>query len=86
MFRLTQEKFDVKMKNIHTVVSIVLFLSFFIMLAFCREQKTKWQGAIEEVEGVTVVKNPEKPMYSEDIFNLKGDLTIGEKKGKIGKE
>ena len=70
------------MKTKYSAVSIVLFLAVFSMLASCRTEKTEWQGTTEEVDGVTVIKNPEKPMYSEDIFNLKEDLSIGESEGK----
>ena len=69
-----------KLKTI--VISIVLFVSVFVMLISCKKQKTEWTGTIEEVDGVTVVKNPKEPMYSEDIFNIKEELSIGETKGR----
>lgn len=64
------------------VISTVLFVSVFVILISCKKQKTEWNGKIEEVDGVMVVKNPKKPMYSEDIFNLEEDLSIGEKEGR----
>jgi hypothetical protein len=49
------------------------------MFVSCQQQKAEWKGIIEEVDGVTVVKNPIEPMYGEDIFNLEEELSIGEK-------
>ena len=60
------------------VISIVLFLSVFILSVSCEKQKTEWKGTIEEVNGVTVVKNPKEPIYEEDVFGLDEELTIGE--------
>jgi len=47
------------------------------MFVSCGKQRTDWQGTIEEVDGVTVVKNPKEPMYSEDVFSLEEDLVLG---------
>ena len=60
------------------VISIVLFVSVFILSVSCEKQKTEWKGTIEEVNGLTVVKNPKEPIYEEDIFGLDEELTIGE--------
>ncbi len=70
------------MKDKTKAVSIVLFLSAFIMLVSCGKQKSEWQGTIEEVNGVTVVKNPKEPMYGEDVFSLEEELSIGESEGR----
>ncbi len=51
-------------------------------LISCQEQKTEWKGTIEEVDGVTVVKNPKEPMYGEDLFSLEEELSIGEAEGR----
>lgn len=50
------------MKNKAKVVSIILFLSAFIMLVSFGEQKTEWKGTIEELNGITFIKNPENPI------------------------
>lgn len=42
---------------------IFLFLSAFIMLISCQKQKAELKGTIEEVDGLTVIKNPREPMY-----------------------
>jgi len=69
------------MKTKITIVSIVLVLSILIITVSCNQQKTEWKGTIEEIDGVTIVKNPKEPIYSEDIFSLEEELTIGEKQG-----
>jgi len=70
------------MKNNIKIVSIVLFLSIFIMLISCQKQKSEWKGTIEEVDGVTVVTNPKEPMYGEDVFSLEEELSIGSAEGR----
>ena len=52
------------------VVSITLFISILTTFVSCGKPQDGWKGKIEEVDGVMVVKNPKKPMYSEDIFNI----------------
>jgi hypothetical protein len=48
-----------------------------MMLISCQQQKAEWKGTIQEVDGVTVVKNPKEPMYGELILDLEEDLCIG---------
>ena len=63
---------------------------FFILFTFlipfffctCGQQKTEWHGTIEEVDGVTVVRNPKEPIYGDNIFVLKEELSIGEAGGR----
>jgi len=69
------------MKRKTKIVSIALFLSVIILLISCGKQKAEWKGTIEEVNGVTVVKNPKEPMYPEDVFSLEEELSIGEAEG-----
>ena len=64
------------------VVSIVLFLSVSILLVSCQKKKAEWKGTIEEVNGVTVVKNPDEPIYGENVFGLEEELSIGEAEGR----
>jgi len=52
------------------------------MLVSCQKQKAKWKGTIEEVDEVTIVKNPKEPMYSENVVSLKEELSIGEAEGR----
>lgn len=65
-------------------VSIILFFSSLMMLVSCQKQKAEWKGTIEEVDGVTVVKNPKEPMYGEDVFNVEEELTIESEEGEEG--
>ena len=65
------------MKNKTKVVLIFLFLSVFIMAILSEGQKAKWEGTIEEKDGVKIIKNPEKPLYGEIDLELEVDLTIG---------
>ena len=51
------------------------------MLISCGQQKSEWQGTIEEVDGVTVVRNPKEPIYGEEVFNLEEELCIGVAEG-----
>ena len=66
----------------HSAFSVALLISVLFLFVSCQKQKAEWKGTIEEVNGVTVVKNPKKPIYSEDIFNIKEELSIGEAKGR----
>jgi len=70
------------MKSKNKVLSIVLLFLLIIIFVSCQKQKAKWKGTIEEVNGVTVVKNPIEPMYGEDVFSLEEELSIGEAEGR----
>ena len=64
------------MKNKFMVFSIVLFISVFIMLVSFGQQKAKWKGTIKKEDGITIVRNPKKPIYTEDVLQLEEDLAI----------
>ena len=66
-----------KMKSKTKIISVVLYLSAFVLLVSCEKQKAEWKGIIEKVNGVTVVKNPNKPYYGELTLDLEEDLVIG---------
>ncbi len=55
--------------------------SILILFSACRQQKSPWQGTIEEVDGVTIVKNPMKPLKPELQIIFEEDLTIGVEEG-----
>ncbi len=63
-------------------VPLITLFSFFILCTACAQPKAEWQGTIEEMDGVTVVKNPKEPMYEEDIIKIEEELTIGEAGGR----
>jgi hypothetical protein len=57
--------------------SIVLICLIMILSFSCHKQTTRWQGTIEEIDGVTVVKNPGEPIYREGEFWPEEELMIG---------
>lgn len=59
----------------------ILFITCLFILVSCSQQKTEWKGTIEEKDGVITVKNPRKPMYTENVFSLEEELSIGEADG-----
>ena len=58
---------------------IAIILAVFVS---CSSSESEWQGTIEEVDGVTVVKNSIEPIYGENIFVLEEELSIGEAEGR----
>jgi len=63
------------------IITVGLTISLIITFFCCTSQKTEWQGTIEEVDGVMVVKNPKEPMYEEEVFSLEEELSIGVAEG-----
>ena len=59
------------------LISILLSVSISVNLISCRQQKDTWRGTIEEVDGITVVNNPNEPYFGEFIPELKENLSIG---------
>jgi hypothetical protein len=70
------------MINKKNVAPIILFLSFLLVFVSCQKKEAEWKGTIEEMDGVTVIKNPKEPMYGEDVFSLEEELSIGEAEGR----
>jgi len=66
------------MKSKTATIPTVLFLSVITMLVSCGKQKSGWKGIIEEVDGVTIIKNPKEPVYSDNAVSLEEELSIGE--------
>jgi len=60
-------------------VGLVLGLSLTISAGFigCTKERAAWRGTIQDVDAVTVVKNPKEPMYGEDICLVEEDLSLG---------
>jgi len=63
------------MKKTRVIMSVIL------LFVSCGQQKTEWKGVIGKENGITVVKNPEGPMYGEEVFGLKEELSIGAAEG-----
>jgi hypothetical protein len=59
---------------------ILLPIMISILLGFnlaCQKQTIEWQGTVDKINGLTVVKNPDKPLYGEFMLDLEEDLSIG---------
>lgn len=54
-------------------LSFILFLAALTLFMNCGSQKSEWRGTIEEVDGVTVVKNPKQGLWDS---RENADLTI----------
>ena len=59
-------------------------ITFLLLLLFsaCGQQKSALKGTIEEMDGVTIVKNLKEPIYGEDAISLEEELSIGEAEGR----
>jgi hypothetical protein len=66
------------MKNRSFVFPTMVLLWMIFIFASPVQQKAVWKGTIEEIDGVTVVKNPKEPMYGEGVFLVEEELSIGE--------
>lgn len=64
-----------KAKAVITIGILLLIPS--ILFLSCSQQKSDWQGSIEVVDGVTIVKNPAEPVHGEFTFDLEENLVIG---------
>ena len=59
----------------------ILFVVCLSLMAMSSPQSAKWKGTIQEVEGVAIVRNPKKPLYSEEIVIFEEELSIGVTEG-----
>ena len=64
----------------NVLVIALIFLSVAVVVG--TYQESEWQGTVEEVDGVVIVKNPREPIYGEDVFELEEELSIGKVEGK----
>ena len=69
------------MKNKASIFLIFVFIPVIIFAESCKRQEKDWRGTIEEVEGVTIVKNPLEPMSEDFIIDFEASLTLGEESG-----
>ena len=57
---------------------LVLATIVSILSLSCNQQKDKWEGSVEIVNGVRVAKNPIEPMYkAEDVCEIVETLSLG---------
>lgn len=65
-----------------------LFIAFVLLIAIsCGRQNTKdggpeWNGTMETIGGVIVVKNPIEPIFGEGAFVVEEELDIGDSEGR----
>jgi len=69
------------MKSRTLFICIITFFSVFILFNACGQQTSEWRGTIEEVDGVTIVKNPIEPLNPELHITFEEDITIGAEVG-----
>jgi hypothetical protein len=69
------------MKSRPSLIHLISFLSVLILFYSCGQQTSAWHGSIEEVDGVTIVKNPLEPLNPELQIIFEEDLTIGVEEG-----
>ena len=58
------------------LMSVLLSLSLLFIIN-CNTHKKAWDVSVEEVNGVTVVNNPEEPYYGELDLDIEENLVIG---------
>lgn len=56
---------------------LAMLISFILVAVACRQEKATWRGTISEQNGVTIIKNPAEPMYTEQVLTLEKELTVG---------
>ena len=69
------------MKNNRFFGWALIFAAAMALAASSGQQRAKWLGTKEEVDGVTVVKNPKQPVYRENVCTIKQDLSVGQAEG-----
>jgi len=67
------------MKNSAPGFSILILLIFFCLN--CGQHKTGWEGTIEAINGVQIVRNPIRPLQPKMVIKFEEELTIGEEEG-----
>ena len=59
----------------------IIFVCIFLSSSYS-QQKAEWKGKVEIEDGVKVIRNPKEPIYNEDVFELREELSIGEAEGR----
>ena len=62
---------------------LVLAFSLYdsVSLVSCGRRETVWHGAIQNMDGVTLVKNPVVPIHERDAFRIEEEVSIGTQEG-----
>jgi len=59
-------------------VLTIIIATCFILIGFGEQKEPQWKGKIEVEDRVKVIKNPKEPLFSEDVFELDEEISIGE--------
>jgi hypothetical protein len=59
-----------------------LLITLFLSLSSCKQQKARWRGSIEEVDGITIVRNPKEPVYKKNVCVVEEELSIAWAEGR----
>ncbi len=68
--------------RIRPAIFFLMFLALSLVFSVsCRKEKGVWKGTIRNENGITVVRNPETPLYKNAAISLDKELSIGQKDG-----
>jgi len=73
------------LKDKNLINLTILFFSLLLFFVSCEKQKAEWKGTVEEVDGVTIVKNPKEPVYEGEILTLEEEFIIDTEEDEIAK-
>ncbi len=76
---MMQRRREIKIYSLSFSIVIVLLV---IMSISYSQNKKQWKGTIEDVKGVTVIRNPQDSIFAEEYLELKQELLIPESDGK----
>lgn len=65
------------MSKHHAVIVFTAVLFLETQASCINKKKLDWNGSVEEVNGLTIVNNPNEPLYGELVFDLEEDMSIG---------
>lgn len=67
------------MKSKYSAAILSLFL---VLFPTACQKSGQWKGQITEVNGVTIVENPKRPLYDSPVLTLDEELRIGEQESR----
>ncbi|MGM0466287.1 MAG: 6-bladed beta-propeller [Acidobacteriota bacterium] len=68
------------MKNKVRSISIIIFISAFIIPILLGEQKAKWKGNIKVEDGAKTIINTDQPVFGELVLELEKNFILGTEK------
>lgn len=64
------------MNKVPVKVFLLIVMAVSLIIS-CGQPKSAWKGSMDEIDGVTVMKNPKEPIYGGDVLTLEEDLVLG---------